>query len=103
MLGLNHLYVTWWFLGLLGLLALSVAACTFSGARFTLRKSFTLITHASILLIVAGAILRGIAGVDGMITIEKGKTIGDFEVEDAAAPHPARLPGAPGRLRRPVL
>ncbi|MGD1002318.1 MAG: cytochrome c biogenesis protein ResB [Candidatus Brocadiia bacterium] len=88
LLGLNHLYVTWWFLGLLGLLALSVAACTFSGVRFTLRKSFSLITHASILLIVAGAILRGIAGVDGMLTIEKGKTIGDFEVEDAAARTP---------------
>ena len=55
LLGLNHLYVTWWFLGLLGLLALSIAACTFSGVRFTLRKTFTLITHASILLIVAGA------------------------------------------------
>lgn len=74
LLGLNHLYVTWWFLGLLGLLALSVAACTFSGARFTLRKSFTLITHASILLIVAGAILRGVAGVDGEAVIGRGQT-----------------------------
>jgi cytochrome c biogenesis protein len=74
LLGLNHLYVTWWFLGLLGLLALSIAACTFSGVRFTLRKTFTLITHASILLIVAGAILRGVAGVDGNATIGKRQT-----------------------------
>ena len=74
LLGLNHLYGAWWFLGLLGLLALSVAACTFSGARFTLRKIFTLITHASILLIVAGAILRGVAGVDGEAVIAKGQT-----------------------------
>ena len=85
LLGLNHLYSAWWFLGLLGLLALSVATCTFSGARFSLRKICTLIAHASILLIVAGAILRGVAGVDGMLTIEKGKTIGAFEVEGAAA------------------
>jgi cytochrome c biogenesis protein ResB len=88
LLGLNQLYGTWWFLGLLGLLALSVATCTFSGARFSLRKICTLIAHASILLIVAGAILRGVAGVDGMLTIEKGKTVSAFEVEGAAAPVP---------------
>ena len=72
-LGLNQLYSTWWFLGLLMLLALSVAVCTFSGARFSLRKLCTLVAHASILLIVVGAILRGIAGVEGTATIEKGR------------------------------
>jgi hypothetical protein len=88
LLGLNQLYSAWWFLGLLALLALSVAVCTFSGARFSLRKTFTLITHASILLIVAGAILRGIAGVDGMLALEKGQMAGGFEVEGATAPVP---------------
>ncbi len=73
-LGLNQLYGAWWFLGLLGLLALSVAVCTFSGARFSLRKICTLIAHASILLIVAGALLRGVAGVDGTAIIAKGQT-----------------------------
>jgi hypothetical protein len=88
LLGLNQLYSAWWFLALLGLLALSVAVCTFSGARFSLRKICTLVAHASILLIVAGAILRGVAGIDGMLTVEKGKTISAFEVEGAAAPVP---------------
>ena len=88
LLGLNQLYSAWWFLGLLGLLALSVAACTFSGARFSLRRIFTLVAHASILLIVAGAILRGVAGVDGMLTIGKGKTVSAFEVEGAATAVP---------------
>jgi hypothetical protein len=88
LLGLNHLYGTWWFLGLLGLLALSVAVCTFSGARFSFRKICTLIAHASILLIVAGAILRGVAGVDGILTLEKGQIAGNFEVEGATAAVP---------------
>jgi hypothetical protein len=88
LLGLNQLYSTWWFLGLLGLLALSVATCTFSGARFNLRRICTLIAHASILLIVAGAILRGVAGVNGMLTIEKGQTMSAFEVEAAKAQVP---------------
>jgi len=70
------------------LLALSVATCTFSGARFSFRKICTLIAHASILLIVAGAILRGVAGIDGMLTVEKGKTVSAFEVEGATAPVP---------------
>jgi cytochrome c biogenesis protein len=88
LLGLNQLYREWWFLTLLALLALSVAVCTFSGARFSLRKTFTLITHASILLIVAGAILRGVAGIDGTLALEKGQTAADFAVEGAAAPVP---------------
>ena len=88
LLGLNQLYSVWWFLGLLGLLALSVAVCTFSGARFSFRKICTLVAHASILLIVAGAILRGVAGIDGMLRLEKGQTAGDFAVEGATAPVP---------------
>ena len=83
LLGLNQLYGAWWFLGLLGLLALSVAVCTFSGARFTFRKICTLIAHASILLIVAGAILRGVAGVDGTAIIAQG-------ADDGCAARPQR-------------
>jgi hypothetical protein len=88
LLGLNHLYSAWWFLGLVGLLTMSVGLCAFSGARFSLRKICTLLAHASVLLIVAGAILRGVAGVDGMLAIEKGQTADAFEVEGAAAPVP---------------
>ena len=88
LLGLNQLYSAWWFLGLLGLLALSIGVCTFSGAPFSHRKIWTLPAHASILLIVAGAIVRGVAGVDGMVTIEKGATVNVFNVEGSTEPAP---------------
>ena len=91
LLGLNHLYGAWWFVGLLFLLALSIATCAFSGLRFTLRKLYTLIAHASILLIVAGAIVRGVAGIDGMLEIEKGQTA------DASRSRTARTPPASSR------
>ena len=42
-----------------------------------------MITHASILLIVAGAILRGIAGVDGEAVIAKGQTADVMHVPGA--------------------
>jgi len=86
LLGLNHLYGAWWFVGLLFLLALSVTTCAFSGLRFTLRKLYTLIAHASILLIVAGAIVRALAGIDGMLTIEKGQAAEAFQVENDTIP-----------------
>jgi cytochrome c biogenesis protein len=90
-LGLNHLYGTWWFIGLLGLFALSTATCALWGARFTLRRLPTLTAHLSILFIVAGAILRGVAGVDGMITIEKGQTADSLTADTGAIPLGFRL------------
>ena len=62
LLGLNHLYGTGWFLGLLGLFALSTAACTFSRWRLSLRTFGSTVVHASILFITAGAIARGQGG-----------------------------------------
>ena len=108
LLGLNRLYSAWWFVGLLSLLALSIATCSFSGLRFNFRKLCTLIAHASILLIVAGVIVRGLAGIDGMLTIEKGQTADAFQVENDTIPSelqvgPSRLQAAVGRLRCSVL
>ncbi len=91
LLGLSHLYSTWWFLGLLLLFALNTLVCAFSRARFRLRMIGSLLAHASILFIVAGAVVGGITGVNGRVTIEEGRTVDSFITERGTVPLGFRL------------
>ncbi|MFH0963974.1 MAG: cytochrome c biogenesis protein ResB [Planctomycetota bacterium] len=86
LLGLHRLYSTAWFLGLLGLFALSTATCTFSRGRPSLRTLGSVVVHASILLITAGAIARGLFGVNGEVALAEGETVKSFTTEDGEVP-----------------
>jgi hypothetical protein len=86
LLGLNALYHTWWFVALLVLFALTTSACVISRMRLNLRLLGTTLAHGSILLIVAGAVLRGAAGVSGLVSIREGETVDAFRTDGGTEP-----------------
>ena len=82
-LGLTHVFTTWWFLLLLGLLAASLVVCT--ARRFVLiprtqgavraRVIGSFITHVSLLLVLAGGVMRVLWAQKGMIEFREGETV----------------------------
>ena len=74
-LGLTHVFFSWWFIGLLGVLSASIATC--SARRFaTMRRTTgyargrafgSMLTHISMLLILTGGVIRGVWGEKGEI------------------------------------
>lgn len=95
-LGLTHVFSSLWFVGLLGVLAASVAACSlrrFATVRVArggvrLRAFGSMLTHLSILLILAGGVVRGLWGVKGQLELREGQTASQFRVERGLAALP---------------
>ncbi|HUK81519.1 MAG TPA: cytochrome c biogenesis protein ResB [Verrucomicrobiae bacterium] len=92
--GLTHVFSSWWFVGLLCVLSSSVAVCStrrFATVRRTTgfargRALGSMITHISFLLILAGAVIRGVWGQKGYLEFREGQTVGQFV--DARGPQP---------------
>ncbi|HUJ70746.1 MAG TPA: cytochrome c biogenesis protein ResB [Verrucomicrobiae bacterium] len=94
LLGLTHIFYSVWFIGLLCTLAATVAVC--STRRFTtvLRTSGyaryrafgSMLTHISILLILAGGVIRGVWGEKGYIELREGETNAQVVTESGAKP-----------------
>jgi hypothetical protein len=95
-LGLTHVFYSIWFIGLLGTLAASVAVC--SSRRFaTVRRTVgyaryrafgSMLTHISILLILAGGVIRGVWGEKGYIELREGETNAQVVTENTTKPLP---------------
>ncbi len=88
-MGLSHVYSAWWFIGLLGLLAASLGLCTLRRVR-TARQAQgrargraigSVLTHVSMLLILAGGVVRGLVGQRGQIAFYEGQTAEHFLVD----------------------
>ena len=98
-LGLTHVFRSWWFLGLLCVLASSVAVCStrrFATVRRTKgyargRALGSMLTHISMLLILAGGVIRGVWGEKGYIELREGDTKASFVVENEEKPLPFAL------------
>jgi cytochrome c biogenesis protein ResB len=98
-LGLTHVFYSWWFIGLLCVLAATVATCStrrFVTLRhttgFAQRRAFgSMITHISILLILTGGVVRGIWGEKGHLEFREGQTRAEFQVEKGKQPLPFAL------------
>ncbi len=71
-------YDSWWFGLLLGLLAANVFAAMVVRFPFTKRQIGFVITHVSILVVFAGALITQTYGVDGQMSIIEGQTVRDF-------------------------
>jgi hypothetical protein len=97
--GLTAVYTSWWFIGLLFVLSASVLACSSKRFSALLRTSGfarrrclgSLLTHMSILLILAGGIVRGVWGVKGYVELREGRPVTEFLTDKGARPLPAAL------------
>jgi hypothetical protein len=95
-LGLTHAFSSFWFIGLLCVLSASVAVC--SARRFaTVRRTTgyargrafgSMITHISLLTILAGGVIRGVWGEKGYLEFHEGQTVTQFVDENGARPLP---------------
>jgi cytochrome c biogenesis protein ResB len=97
-MGLTHVFFSWWFVTLLCVLGVSLLVCT--GRRFQalkraagpkrLRVLGSLFTHVSLLLVLAGGVIRAVWGETGYIEFREGGTVTQF----VGARGPAVLPFA---------
>jgi len=95
-LGLTHVFSTGWFIGLIFGLAASVAVCSarrFATVRHTsgfarARAFGSMLTHISFLLILAGAVIRGVWGQKGFLEFREGETRAEFVTDNAIKPLP---------------
>ncbi|MBM4039781.1 MAG: cytochrome c biogenesis protein ResB [Planctomycetes bacterium] len=96
LLDLNRLYHTWWFLALLSLFVASTVACTVPRLRWSVRSIGSAAVHLSIVLIVAGALAKGLAGSEGVLTVAEGEASDAFQVgQEATADGRVRVRTAP--------
>lgn len=72
-------YRSWWFKTLLWLLAVNVALAMVVRYPFSKRQIGFVTTHASILLILGGALLSQLFGIDGQVVVSEGETVASFE------------------------
>lgn len=95
-LGLTGVFSSWWFLGLMGALAASIATCStrrfLTAIRVTgatrVRVVGSMLTHISMLLILAGGITRGVWGVKGWVELREGQVVDQFIVGQEPRPLP---------------
>lgn len=91
-LGLTHVYSAWWFVALLALLASSLSMCTLRRCRAVRRLHGrargravgSALTHVSLLLVLAGGVIRVVWGERGMLSFREGETRNHFMVEGKA-------------------
>ena len=75
-------YYSWWFLLLQGLFAISVACSIASLFPWGKRRTGFLVTHASLLLILAGAALTYFGKTEGQLDLWEGQTSSTIENSD---------------------
>ncbi|MDP6958113.1 MAG: cytochrome c biogenesis protein ResB, partial [Planctomycetota bacterium] len=75
-------YRSWWFNGLLGLLAVNLIACTVKRKPYQLWMWGFLKTHTGILLIIIGSMVSSMFKIYGDMPIAKGASLDYVQLED---------------------
>lgn len=89
---LEHVYGTWWFVGLWAIMA---GLMVTMAVKCRLWKRMAVCTlHAAILFILLGALLTMLTGQHGRMLLEPGKPTNTFYVGNAEENHPEALPFA---------
>ena len=78
----RQVYYAWWFLGLQGLLAINVAMSLADLFPWTRKRIGFVVTHASLLLILAGACTSYFLKIEGMMSIQEGERASVIENRD---------------------
>jgi hypothetical protein len=97
--GLTHVFSAWWFVGLLLMLAASLAVCSFKRYAAAMRLHGrprgrawgSLITHISMLLVLCGGVVRVVWGERGQLGFREGETAEAFVVENRVVPLPFKI------------
>ena len=95
-LGLTRIFSAWWFVLLLFVLTVSLMVCTYRRyltiARVTgavrARVTGSFITHVSLLLVIAGGVVRVLWAQNGTIQLHEGETITHVAGPDGPFPLP---------------
>ena len=87
---LGHVYGSWWFVALWGLLAVGMAVMMTS--RKSWQRPVICALHGSFFLILFGALLTMTTGQHGEMTLSPGKAVNQFSVEKHGRSHETTLP-----------
>lgn len=93
-LGFDRLFSSAWFNVLLALLGVNLAACSAIRLKTIRQRPGGFVTHVAVLVILSGALIRGIFGVHGSLPMRVGETRSEFligESATAALPFQIRL------------
>ena len=86
-LGLNNLFGSFWFLGLLALAGVNLAACSLRRYKALFMRPGVFLSHLAIMLIFAGGMLRGAYGQRGYLPMEKGQALSSFDDDRSGKIH----------------
>jgi len=97
--GLTHVFSARWFIALLCVLAATVMACSTRrlatvqrASGFAKRRALgSLLTHLSILFILAGGVVRGVWGEKGFVELREGQATAHFHSGNGTRPLPFTL------------
>jgi len=90
----RYIYHSWWFISLLGLFCLNLLLCTAGRWSFAVRRLGTSVTHAGVLVMVAGVLLGAVWGERGLMQLyigEQGNTCYVTENEKMTLPFVVHL------------
>ena len=94
-----YFYTQDWFVALLGMLGVNILAATLIRFPWKLRQFGFVVTHAGLLLLLAGSILTFLFGIDAIISLEEGETSDRITIQDADC-FAVRVRTAPGQSER---
>lgn len=87
---LEHVYSTWWFVGLWALMASFMVAMAVKGRMW--KRMVVCVLHLAILFILLGALFTMLTGQHGRMLLEPGKPVQTFYEGNATENHPVALP-----------
>ncbi len=87
-------YRSWWFETLLALLALNIATALVLRFPFSRSQIGFVVTHISILVILAGALVTDWFGVNGEVTVAEGETVEELSINQESVLFSRRSDGA---------
>jgi hypothetical protein len=101
-----HVYRSWWFNGLLGLLAVNLAAAALTRWPWKKRHIGFVITHAGIIILLGGCSASFIAGTEGMMELRVGSMPTNvIRVDEGGSPGEALtvlVPETQQRIQQPL-
>jgi hypothetical protein len=94
--GFTHVFSSLWFIFLLCLLSVSLVICTarrYASARklngmLKVKAIASTLTHVSFVLVLAGAVIRGVYGENGSMSFREGETMDSYISDGGSCPLP---------------